>query len=128
MFIRFVIHDTDEDSGKRKGLFQASYELREAGALDRYEEERLITILEWFNKHLARPHSLSKSRKPHAKNVAISWFKDSAQEHIAKMFELKTILESHDLGVDVIRTTRPGYVVYEDEFQLTAQPYAETLT
>ncbi len=30
--------------------------------------------------------------------------------------------------VEVIRTERPGYIVYEDEFQVTAEPFAETHT
>jgi hypothetical protein len=37
---------------------------------------------------------------------------------------MKQILENHGIVVDVIRTNRPGYVVYEDEFQVAAQiPY-----
>jgi hypothetical protein len=28
--------------------------------------------------------------------------------------------------VDLIRCEKPGYVVYEDEFQVTAEPYADT--
>lgn len=108
------------------GLFHASRELRDAGLVDVYEEEQLISIRDWFDENLKKPHSFSKSKKPNAKGVAISWFKDSAVEHIRKMYEMKTIIEDHGLVVDVVRTEKPGYVVYEDQYQVTAQPYAET--
>jgi hypothetical protein len=41
---------------------------------------------------------------------------------------LKHILESHGIVVDVIKTNRPGYVVYEDDFQVAAEPFSETVT
>ena len=110
------------------GLFQASRELRDANLMNKYEEDQLLEIRDWFDENLKKPNSFAKSKKPHAKGVAISWFKDSANEHIGKMYELKSILESHGIDVDVIRTTKPGYVVYQDEFQITAEPYAETTT
>ena len=44
------------------------------------------------------------------------------------MYELAAILEAHNVIVDVIQTPRPGYVVYEDEFQVTAKPFFETDT
>jgi len=44
------------------------------------------------------------------------------------MYELVAILEAHGVGVEVIRTSRPGYVVYEDMHQVMAEPYADTQT
>ena len=110
------------------GLFQVSGELRDAGLVSRYEEDQLIEIRDWFNENLKTPWPFSKSRKFHSKNVAISWFKDTATAHIARMYELKAIIENYGIVVDVIRTARPGYIVYEDTYQVTAEPYAETNT
>ena len=87
-----------------------------------------MIFCDWFNENLETPKSFAKSKKPHAKEVAISWFKDTAAEHISKMYEIKSILEAHGIAVDVIRTSRPGYVVYEDDYQITAEPYYETQT
>ena len=128
MFIRFVVHIKDEDSGKRMGLFQASRELRDAGLVDKYEEDQLLQIRDWFNNNLDKPTAFTTSRKPNAKGVAISWFKDTAKEHLAKMHHFSSILEAHGVIVDIIKTDRPGYIVYEDKFQVTAEPYAETIT
>ena len=110
------------------GLFQASRELRDAGLVDKYEEDQLIEIRDWFDANLAKPNSFTTSRKPHAKGVAISWFKDSAKDHLAKMYQFSAILEAHGSPVHVLKTSRPGYIVYEDQFQVTAEPYADTPT
>ncbi len=128
MYIRFVVHRKDEDSGRRMGLFQAFFDLRDAGLVSQYEEDQLLQIRDWFDANLEKPGTFSRSNKFHAKSVAISWFKDTATEHIARMYELKTIVETHGIVVDVIRTDRPGYIVYEDIYQVTAEPYAETNT
>ena len=128
MYIRFVVNRKDEDSGRRIGLFHVSRELRESNLLSEFEEDQLLAIRNWFNENLEKPEAFARSKKPHAKGVAISWFKDSAQEHISKMYEITAILTAHGIGVEVIRTSKPGYIVYEDEFQVTAEPYAETNT
>lgn len=128
MYIRFVVHKKDEDSGRRIGLFHVSRELYESNLLSEYEGNQLLAIRDWFNENLEKPEAFARSKKPQAKSVAISWFKDSAKEHISKMYEITAILEAHGIGVEVIKTARPGYVVYEDDYQVTAEPYAETQT
>jgi hypothetical protein len=40
MYLRFVVSDIDEDSGKELGVFHAVGNLRRAGKLQPYEEER----------------------------------------------------------------------------------------
>lgn len=126
MFLRFIVHEIDEDSGRRQGLFQSLVEIRERNELYGYELERVKEIHEWFNANLKKPSTFSRSNKPHALNKAISWFKDSADTHISYMRELAAILENHGLRIDVIRTERPGYIVYEDEHQVTAEPFSDS--
>lgn len=126
MYIRFVVHLKDEDSGKRQGIFQTLVEVREARLLYDYEVERVKEIHKWFNNNLDKPSAFNRSSKPHALNKAISWYKDSAKEHIAHMRELGTILEGHGIEVLMLQTERPGYIVYEDKHQITAEPFPET--
>ena len=128
VYIRFAIHRTDHDSGKREGLFQALSALESSGQLLPHEEAEYNEVYEWFRHNLKKPTSFSRSSKPHAKNVALSWFKDSAIEHIAKMRALGQMLQAHRIEVEMLRTERPGYVVYEDDFQVAAEPFRETLT
>jgi len=55
----------------------------------------------------------------------VCWFKDTAKEHIAKAREMSCILGQNNIHVRVIKTQRPGYVVYEDEYQVVAEPFAD---
>jgi hypothetical protein len=128
VFIRFVISRLDCDSGRRQGLFQAADELRKSGELSNQDDKRLSAIFVWFGENLKKPARLSMSSRPHAKQQAISWFKSSAIKHIRKMRELQRMLESHGILVEAITTQRPGYVVYEDEFQVAAHPFKDTGT
>jgi hypothetical protein len=128
VFIRFVIQKNDIDSGRRQGLFQALSHLEYENALLPGEQRQYDEIYQWFRSNLKKPTSFSRSLKPHAKNVAISWFKDTAIEHIAKMRVLASILMAHGIAVELLKTERPGYVVYEDQHQVAAEPFRETVT
>lgn len=128
MFVRFVIHQNDPDSGRRQGLFQALTDLDHGGVLDSHQIELYDEVYDWFKTNLRKPRSFTRSSKPHAKKVALSWFRSTATAHIAKMRVLAHILDAHGVAVDVIRTARPGYIVYEDEYQIAAEPFSETVT
>lgn len=127
-YLRFVIASRDPDSGRRQGLFHACFALRYHGKLDDVETKILADAMLWFNEELARPERLAKARRPHAKAVALSWYKREAEQHILKMLSLVYLLEAHRCKVHVLTTDRPGYVVYEDEFQIVAEPFADTPT
>ncbi|WP_163831153.1 hypothetical protein [Spartinivicinus ruber] len=83
-------------------------------------------MLSWFNDNLDAPTWLAKSKKPNARFVALSWFKDTAIKHIKQMRKIAAILESRDIAVTQTRTERPGYIVYEDDYQVAAEPYSDT--
>jgi hypothetical protein len=118
MFVRFVIREVDRRSGRRQGLFQAAKTLRESGSLTDPDHERLEGIRSWFNEHLEKPARLAISSRHNGKEQAISWFKDTATAHIAKMRELREVLEHYGVPVEMIKAKRLGYVLYEDEFKL----------
>lgn len=44
------------------------------------------------------------------------------------MRRLCQILNEHDIDTMTLSTFRPGYVVYEDEHQVAAEPFADTET
>ena len=108
------------------GIFQAIADLRKTGQLAPHEGEEEERIREWFNEHLEKPRRFTASKPPYYRkqSKAISWFKDSAHEHIAQMRSLAAILEQHGIRVRVITAKRVGYVCYEDEYQVTAEPFA----
>jgi hypothetical protein len=127
-FVRFVVHTKDEHSGRRTGIFQAVAKLSNSTKLSGEEWWRLRHIRDWFNDNLEKPTRFSLSAKPNKKAQAIGWFKESAVEHLTQIRAMILILESHGVVVERIRTQRPGYVVYEDEHQVAAYPFADTPT
>ncbi|MFZ1990752.1 MAG: hypothetical protein WAW96_13405 [Alphaproteobacteria bacterium] len=128
MFIRFIVHEIDSDSGRRQGLFQAAKALRESGRLAADDDTCLMDIREWFNENLERPERLAFSSRPNARATALSWFKDTATEHIAKMREMQGVLEKYGITVEMITARRLGYILYEDEYQIAAYPFSDTPT
>jgi len=118
MYIRFAVLDTDPDSGRAGGVLVAAHNLRDEGALSPIEHEALKTAIAWFNDHLTVPALLQQP----GNRRAISWFKPAADEAIRRMWRLKSLLDPHGYHVEVLRTVRPGMVIYEDEWQVVAQP------
>jgi hypothetical protein len=47
-------------------------------------------------------------------------------EHLGKIRELVALLERCGVSIRRLWTKRPGYVVYEDSFQVTAIPFRDT--
>jgi len=109
------------------GVFQALYRLEREGKLYPHEGARWKLLKDWFNTKLAKPARFTASKPPYhrKKNRAISWFKDTANEHIGHIRELIAILEDHNIAVRMLKTERVGYVVYEDEYQVVAEPFAD---
>lgn len=127
MYLRFVVAEMDGDSGRKLGVFNAIWILREKGKLHAHEEELHDAICQWFNDNLKIPTRFTASKPPfyRKKNKAISWFKDTAHECLARIREIVAILEHHEVSVEMLKVNRVGYVVYEDEFQIVAEPFTD---
>jgi hypothetical protein len=99
--------------------------LREAGKLTEHEEELHDLTRQWFNDNLEKPTRFTASKPPFYRkpNKAISWFKNNAKDHLAHIRDLVAILQNHGIAVRMLKTDRVGYVVYEDEFQIVAEPF-----
>jgi hypothetical protein len=97
---------------------------------------------EWFNVNLRTPF---RDEKPaqiswrrwrlelgepgsgiDARARSISWIK--ATEHVSRLYRLKALVEEAGWLVQEVRTDKPGFVLYEDEHQVVAEPFAETPT
>src|ERR1700730_2217187 len=104
--IRFVTHDRHPPYGHRSGAIRAAYALWRANILEAQEQEELRAILDWLNKHLARPERLSVSSHPRAKSTALSWIRGSAQEHLSYLRRLAALVETGGAVVDELRTKR----------------------
>jgi hypothetical protein len=124
MFLRFSVVGPDhENTGQPLGEFQAGYRAVRGSLLTPENETRTLELLAWFDKHLDTPRRFAKARKPSAQPKAISWFKPTALAHIAKARELVELLRPAGVEIVMSTTRTPGYVVYEDDFQIAAEPF-----
>ncbi|MDA8747285.1 hypothetical protein N9M66_03635 [Litoreibacter sp.] len=131
MYLRFVQSCPVEGMRARQGFFDAAYDLRRCPTSDPMTVERLRILLDWFDDHLDLPARFNKTKSKgylHKETRGLSWFRPSAKEHLAKSFELSTILQVHGFPVELLKTNRPGFVVFEDEFQIVAEPFNDTPT
>ena len=124
MFIRFVSGKIDEDSLVSVGLFTAVFDLMDDPVLPDDEYYALRELLDWFNVHLRGPFHYRLKAGWRAKR-AICWFKPIAQEHLSRAWEMASVLERNDVFIRTIKVQRTGYILYEDEVQVLAEPFAE---
>jgi hypothetical protein len=62
------------------------------------------------------------------KTRGIAWFKDTASDHLARMHQIKGVLERYGHSVMMLSETRVGYVIYDDAYQVVAEPFSDTQT
>lgn len=125
MYVRFVILAVDEDSHAEQGLFQAAADLLEGDQFAEPDRSLVEETLNWLAKQLPVPNRFSRSRRRSAQKKAISWFKSSAGDYIARMETLAVLVEQQGYHVKRITTRRPGYVAYEDEYQIVAEGFRD---
>jgi len=130
-FIRFVVARLNADSGVEDGLFTVAYDLSRSGEISETDRLEIADSLSWLETNVPTPTRFNRSRsKGYYRRTTrgISWIRDTAIEHIARMRELKGIVERHGHVVTSIHEDRVGYVVYEDEIQVVAEPFTSTKT
>ena len=121
MYLRFETHLRHARSGRGTGVFSALYALERQGALAAHELAWFRETEAWFNLHLPPPDAAAR-----AEPRAVAWFKASATEHVSRFRALVALLAEKDILVEERRTERPGYILYEDPWQVSAIPVAET--
>jgi hypothetical protein len=125
MHLRFITLNVHPESQVEAGVFTVAYRSQREAEMPYHERQRLGELLVWFNRNLKVPDRFSRSNRQNARSSAICWFKSEARVHINQMRELVSMLEEYGLATRVLKAARPGYVVYEDDFQVAAEPFAE---
>ena len=130
-FIRFALTTKHPESGVEEGLFRAAYRLRDSARVEADDRRRLTEVLGWFGENLVTPDRFNRSRSKgfyRRKTRGIAWFRDSATDCLSRMHEMKGILEKYGHPVTILTEARVGYVTYEDELQVVAEPFSDTKT
>ncbi len=126
MFVRFVILSKDGVSHRLMGVFRAAFQLRDKDRLTLGIAPGIEELCQWFNLHLPVPGQFSLGRGRHGRRQGICWFKPTATEHLGKIREMVALLERQGVRTRKLRTQRPGYVTYEDAYQIVAVPFRDT--
>jgi hypothetical protein len=124
MFLRFIVDEVDRSSLAPAGVFVVAYRLSDARALPHSDHQDLACLLRWFEQNLEVPHRFARSRRAMGSRRGVCWFRPSAHEHIRNARKLARVVDRHGVWVQVIKTRHPGYVVFEDEHQVVAEPFS----
>lgn len=124
MFLRFIVDEVDESSLAPAGVFVVASRLEDYRTLSSTDHHHLLDVLQWFKENLDTPTQFNRSGRPRRATRGICWFRPSAHEHIRKARELARLIDQQGIWVRMIKTGQPGYVVFEDEFQIVAEPFA----
>ena len=101
-YIRFQTRVQDEHSHRPSGVFMAVHKLPENNEVTPYHLEELERHLSWLRMHLKSPR---------------------AKEPITRVRAMVEILREYGVVIDQVSTEKPGYVVYEDGWQIVAKPF-----
>lgn len=124
MYIRFITQFINPYGENETGIFMALKFVREGYSLAHDDDVmKLKQLTQWFHDYLAKPTRFSNASNKNPASISLSWFKDSAKEHIQKMNEVVEILERYDIVIERLNTKNPGYIVYEDDYQVSAIPF-----
>jgi hypothetical protein len=120
-YVRFVIGRKDDNSHVEQGIFQAAGTALKSQNITGAEASHLNELQTWFSENLERPAAFGRGRL----RLGVCWFKTASTKHISRIWEMVNVLERHGIYVKKIRTDRPGYIVYEDEWQVVAEPFRQ---
>jgi hypothetical protein len=109
MFLRFVVGTDAEHHRHLTGVIVCARLLRDDA------------VFTWFNEHVPCPPFATAGWS----REAVCWFKDDADEPIRRVRDLVVVLESHGQPVRMLRTSRPGRVLYEDAVQVVVEEWKE---
>jgi len=121
-YIRFVCFQSIGRQRSRLGLFKAIDEAVVSEHAPGWAIVEARELSAWFNANLAIPKQFSVGGQKGYGQPGLSWFKPVAVEHIRRMHRLKVALEECGIHVEVLTTRAPGLIVWQDQFQIVAEP------
>ena len=116
-FVRFSVQERHAESGRRRGIFSAAYRVLRSPETDRRHAKTIDKALDWFRRELISP-KLRNAR-------AIFLFRTEARDCMQHIWTLSDALSKAGVHVEMQTIARPGRIVYRDEQQVAAVPWAD---
>ena len=129
MYVRFLGHATAKLGLRghpvvRTGIFGTAYPLSRNEGVPDWLRAEVRRELDWFETHLPVPGGgvfWVKSQR-RWRRQGLCWFRPDAGVMISHAFNLRALIEDYGITVDVVKTERPGSVLYRDAYQVVARP------
>ncbi|MEV7452052.1 hypothetical protein [Streptomyces nigra] len=113
------------DRGRFTGVFGLVNNLAREGRLSEEQEAFRRLNNKWYDAAYPDPSTVDATVYDEEVNPgAAAWFKPSATHLLARVPGYLEILAAHGVDCQVLRSTDPGQVVYEDDVQIVVVPYA----
>ena len=113
------------DRGRFTGVFGLVNNLAREGRLSEEQEAFRRLNNKWYDAAYTDPSTVDPTVYDDEVNPgAAAWFKPSATHLLARVPGYLEILSAHGVDCQVLRSTDPGRVVYEDDVQIVVVPYA----
>lgn len=123
MYIRFTTEFVNEYGENHTGLFSALRFVRESSLTSDEDVKTLTELRDWFNNNLDAPDKFSNAKNKNPESISLSWFKDTAKEHIKKVYDIREVLYHYGIVIEVTTTKKTGYIIYDDDYQVSAIPF-----
>ncbi|MEV8091704.1 hypothetical protein [Streptomyces nigra] len=115
------------DRGRFTGVFGLVNNLAREGRLSEEQEAFRRLNNKWYDAAYTDPSTVDPTVYDDEVNPgAAAWFKPSATHLLARVPGYLEILSAHGVDCQVLRSTDPGQVVYEDDVQIVVVPYAHS--
>ena len=124
VYIRFVCYQQVHAQRQRLGLFQALDHARGCDFSPSWALKELPEIYTWFIKNLTVPTQFSRGGWKGRGQPGLSWFKPVAIEHIRQLHRLRLAVEACGVHVEILTTRDPGEIIWDDQYQIVAEPGA----
>ncbi|WP_338909268.1 hypothetical protein [Streptomyces nigra] len=112
------------DRGRFTGVFGLVNNLAREGRLSEEQEAFRRLNNKWYDAAYTDPSTVDATVYDEEVNPgAAAWFKPSATHLLARVPGYLEILAAHGVDCQVLRSTDPGQVVYEDDVQIVVVPY-----
>ncbi|MBL1120521.1 methyltransferase domain-containing protein [Streptomyces sp. 110] len=123
LYVRFQSTVRNE-RGYFTGVFGLVNGLARNGKLTAEQERLRRAHNDWYNAAYPDPSSADPTvydRELHP--GAAAWFKSTSRDLIKRVDGYLEILAAHEIGWRMMRSSDPGRIVYEDEYQIVVVPH-----
>ncbi|AJZ86353.2 MULTISPECIES: hypothetical protein [Streptomyces] len=122
-YVRFQSTVRNE-RGYFTGVFGLINGLARDGKLTDEQERFRRANNDWYNVAYPDPSSVDPTvYDRELRPGAAAWFKSTSQDLIKRVDGYLEILAAHGIGCRMMRSSDPGRIVYEDEYQIVVVPH-----